>query len=93
MDFIRFNGETVVYLGIITLGGGILLAIFTGLFAALKITWIPKQIGIYGATAAPLAAVFVVDRIVGSRLKIALCLQKYLLRCFFCLLLLISAHS
>lgn len=37
MDFIRFTGEWVVYLALIALGGGVLIALTMGVFAAIDI--------------------------------------------------------
>ncbi|MFB7892833.1 permease prefix domain 1-containing protein [Microbacterium sp. NPDC056044] len=37
MDFIRFTGEWVVYLALIALGGGVLIALTVGVFAAIDI--------------------------------------------------------
>lgn len=37
MDFIRFTGEWVVYLALIALGGGVLIALTMGVFAAIEL--------------------------------------------------------
>ncbi len=55
MDFVRFTGEWVVYLALIALGGGVLIALTMGVFAAidLDVTWFVQEFmvpcGIAGA--------------------------------------------
>ena len=56
MDFIRFTGEWVVYVALIALGGGVLVALTLGVFAAIDLdaTWFVAEwmvpCGVAGAT-------------------------------------------
>ncbi|WP_426321652.1 hypothetical protein [Microbacterium sp. E-13] len=55
MDFVRFTGEWVVYLALIALGGGVLIALTMGVFAAIDLdaSWFVEEFmvpcGIAGA--------------------------------------------
>lgn len=46
MDFIRFTGEWVVYLALIALGGGVLIALTMGVFAAIDLDagWFVEEV-------------------------------------------------
>lgn len=64
MDFIRFTGEWVVYLALIALGGGVLIALTMGVFAAIDLDagWFVEEVMIpCGLAGAILIAAWLVE--------------------------------
>ena len=85
MDFIRYNGELAIYSTMILIGGMILTGLTLALFSLIHVSieeWYLQNVVVYGSVAAPLVATLLVDRIVGSRFKIAPLLAKLFLPLF-----------
>ncbi|HKP08229.1 MAG TPA: permease prefix domain 1-containing protein [Microbacterium sp.] len=64
MDFIRFTGEWVVYLALIALGGGVLIALTMGVFAAIDLdaAWFVEEVMVpCGLAGAILIAAWLVE--------------------------------
>ena len=79
MDFIRYNGELLIYSTIILIGGMVLTGLTFALFSLIHLSieeWYLKNVVVYGAVAAPIVATWIVERIVGTRFKIAPMLAK-----------------
>ncbi len=78
-DFIRYNGEMVIYASIVILGGMVLSFLTILLFELIEMDiadWYFKTIGPYGAAAIPLVATLIIQRIAGDRFRIAPMLSK-----------------
>lgn len=75
MDYIRYNGELVIYTTIILIGGmvltGITLALFELIDADDFLRWYIRNVVVYGAVASPIVATWLVVQVLGNRLKIA----------------------
>lgn len=79
MDFIRFNGELLIYSTMILFGGMVLTGLTFALFSLIHLSieeWYLQNVVVYGSVAAPIVATWVVVRIVGNRFKIAPLLAK-----------------
>ncbi|MBN1543346.1 DUF4153 domain-containing protein [candidate division KSB1 bacterium] len=78
-DYLRYNGEMVIYMSIVSLGGLVLTFITILLFSLIEMNiaeWYVKTIGPYGAVAIPLVATVIIQRIAGDRFRIAPILAK-----------------
>ncbi|MBN2354915.1 DUF4153 domain-containing protein [candidate division KSB1 bacterium] len=74
LNYLRFNGELIIYTTIILLAGVILTGITVGLFSVIKIDifdWYMRYVVIYGMVAAPLVAVYIITHIAQDKIKIA----------------------
>jgi len=75
MDYIRYNGELVIYTTVILIGGMVLTGITLALFELIDAedfqTWYLSNVVVYGAVASPIVATWLVDHVLGNRLKIA----------------------
>lgn len=74
MDYVRYNGELLVYSTMVLLGGMVLTGLTVALFGLIDLkieTWYMKNVVVYGAIASPLVATLLVERVVGDRFKIA----------------------
>lgn len=82
LNFIRYNGELVIYSIILLIGGGVLVGITNGLFGfiiddyMLFETIILEYVLVYGLVALPIVATFLIDKILGKRRNIASILSK-----------------
>ncbi|XCN71572.1 MAG: DUF4153 domain-containing protein [Candidatus Electrothrix aestuarii] len=79
MDYIRYNGELLIYSTIILIGGMVLTGLTVALFHLISLNieeWYMKNVVVYGAVASPIVATLLIDRIVGKRFKIAPLLAK-----------------
>lgn len=79
MDYLRYNGELLIYTTVVLLGGMVLTGITFALFHLIDLNiseWYMKNVVIYGAVASPIVATLLVDRVVGDRFKIAPLLAK-----------------
>ena len=79
MDYVRYNGELLIYSTIILIGGMVLTGLTFALFSLIDLhieEWYMENIVIYGAIASPIVATLLVERIVGDRFKIAPLLAK-----------------
>jgi hypothetical protein len=81
MNFLRYNGEIIVYATIIFLSGMVLSGITLSLLSLIEKTyelteWYGMNIIPYGVAAIPLVASFLIDKVIGRRFNIAPTLGK-----------------
>ena len=79
MNFLRYNGELLVYTTVVLLGGMVLTGITVALFQMIDVKiedWYMKYVVVYGAVASPIVATFLVEKVIGDRFKIAPLLAK-----------------
>jgi hypothetical protein len=79
MDYLRYNGELLVYTTVVLLGGMVLTGITFALFQMIDVKieeWYMKYVVVYGAIASPIVATLLVEKVVGDRFKIAPLLAK-----------------
>ena len=79
MDFLRYNGELLVYTTVVLLGGMVLTGITVALFQLIDMKiedWYMHYVVVYGAIASPVVATLLVEKVVGDRFKIAPLLAK-----------------
>jgi hypothetical protein len=79
MDYVRYNGELLIYSTIILIGGMVLTGLTLTLFGLINLhieEWYMKNVVVYGAVASPIVATLLIDRIIGKRFKIAPLLAK-----------------
>ena len=79
MDYLRYNGELLVYTTVVLLGGMVLTGITLALFHMIDVNienWYMNYVVVYGAVAAPIVATLLVEKVVGNRFKIAPLLAK-----------------
>jgi hypothetical protein len=94
IDFLRFNGELIIFTAIILLGGMILTGITLALFSLIDIKiekWYMENIVVMGLVAAPIVATYIVDSVVGIRTKIASIIAKIFMPLFLITVLLYLA--
>lgn len=87
MNFMRYNGEVIVYTTIIIIGGVVLTGITLGLLSLIERSyelsdWYMDNVIPYGVVAAPIVATFLIDKIIGRRLNIAPTLAKIFIPLF-----------
>lgn len=86
IDYIRYNGELVIYSAILLLGGMVLTGVTIGLFSLIKLQiheWYMRNIVIYGTVAAPLVASLLIEKVVGAKLKVAPIVARIFIPLFF----------
>jgi len=86
MEYIRYNGELLIYCTIIAIGGVVLTGLTLALFGLIDLkieNWYMRNVVIYGAMGAPLVATLLVEKIVGNRFRIAPVLAKVFTPLFF----------
>ena len=75
MDYVRYNGELVIYTTLILIGGMVLTGVTTMLFELINLgnvmEWYMQYVAVYGIAASPIVATLLVERIVGNRFKLA----------------------
>ncbi len=79
MDYIRYNGELLIYSTIILIGGQVLTGLTFVLFNLIGVRieeWYLKYVVVYGAVASPIVATLIVDRVVGGHFRITPLLAK-----------------
>lgn len=79
MQYVRYNGELVIFTTVIMIGGMVMTGITFALFELIDLSieeLYVRNIGLYGGIAAPLVATFLITQIVGNRLRIAPILAK-----------------
>lgn len=79
MDYLRYNGELLIYTTMILLGGMVLTGLTAALFHLIGLDiseWYMSNVVVYGAVAAPVVATLLIDRVVGDRFKITPLLAK-----------------
>ena len=79
MNYLRYNGELLVYTTVVLLGGMVLTGITLVLFQMIDVKieeWYMKYVVVYGAIASPVVATLLVEKVVGDRFKITPLLAK-----------------
>ncbi|MDD4736751.1 MAG: DUF4153 domain-containing protein [Kiritimatiellae bacterium] len=79
MDYLRYNGELLIYSTIVLIGGMVLTGLTFALFAIIDLRieqWYMKNVVVYGAVASPIVATLLVERMVNRQFKIAPLLAK-----------------
>ncbi len=79
MDYIRYNGELLIYTTIILIGGMVLTGLTLALFNIIGMRiqkWYLNYVVVYGSIAAPIVATLLIERITGTRSRIAPILAK-----------------
>ncbi len=79
MNYIRYNGEVIIYTTIVLIGGTVLAGITFALFKLINVKieeWYFKYVVVYGSVASPIVSTYVADRISGHRIRIASILAK-----------------
>lgn len=74
LNFLRYNGELLIYTALILVGGMILTALTLALFKLIDIKiidWYMKNVVVYGAIASPIVATYIIVNITRNKLKIA----------------------
>ena len=75
MDYVRYNGELLIYTTIILIGGMVLTGVTGMLFTMINLDdfmeWYMQNVVVYGMVASPIVATLLVERIVGNRFKLA----------------------
>jgi len=67
MNFVRYNGELLIYGTVITIGGMVLTGLTIGLFELIGLSigeWYMNSVGVYGAVGIPLVATLLITRLV-----------------------------
>jgi len=85
IEFLRFNGELVIYTAIILLGGMVLTGLTVALFGLLDLRiekWYMENIVVMGLAAAPIVATYIIDSIAGMRKNIASIIAKIFMPLF-----------
>lgn len=79
MDYIRYNGELLIYTTMVLIGGMVLTGLTFALFSLIKLqieNWYMNYVVVYGAIASPIVATLLVHRVVGDRFRLAPLLAK-----------------
>lgn len=74
MNYLKFNGEMVIYAILILIGGGLLTGLTLGLFSVIGLhieDWYMRNVVIYGAVAAPIVATYVTMQRANSGQRLA----------------------
>jgi len=79
IEFLRYNGELIIYTAIILLGGMVLTGITLALFSLIKLdisSWYMENIVIMGLVASPVIATYIIESGIGSKTSIASIVAK-----------------
>jgi hypothetical protein len=79
MNFVRYNGELLIFGTVIMIGGMVLTGLTIGLFELIGLSigeWYMNSVGVYGAVAVPLVATLLITRIVNGRFRMDPLLAK-----------------
>ena len=76
VEFLRYNGEIIIYTTILIIGGAILTAITIALLSFIEKTyelseWYGAYVVMYGLVSAPIIATFLLDKVIDKRINIA----------------------
>jgi hypothetical protein len=74
MEYLRYNGEAVVYGSLVLLGGMVLTGVTLFLFQLIEMNveqWYIENVALLGVVAAPLVATFIDRRLLGERMHVA----------------------
>ncbi|MCB0513476.1 MAG: hypothetical protein KDC60_03500 [Bacteroidetes bacterium] len=82
MEFLKYNGELIIYTTILVIGGSILTSITLMLLSFVEKSyelsaWYEEYVIMYGIVAAPIIATFLLDKIIDKRLNIAPTIAKF----------------
>lgn len=82
MEFLKYNGEVIIYTTILILGGGILTSITLALLGFIEKSyelsrWYQDYVIIYGAVSTPILATFLLDKVIDKRLNIAPTIARF----------------
>lgn len=82
MEFLKYNGELIIYTTILIIGGSILTSITLMLLSFVEKSyelsaWYEEYVIMYGIVAAPIVATFLLDKIIDKRLNIAPTIAKF----------------
>ena len=73
MEYLKYNGELLIYTTIILIGGVVLTALTVGLFSAIQIDilgWYVANVVVYGTVASPIVATYLIEK-KGRRQRLA----------------------
>lgn len=79
IEFLRYNGELIVYTIIILIGGMVLTGITLALFSLIKLdisNWYMENIVIMGLVASPIIATYIIESGIGAKTSIASVIAK-----------------
>lgn len=79
MDYLRYNGELLVFTTVVLIGGMVLTGLTFALFGLIDVDirkFYMENVVIYGAVGAPIVATLLVEKVVGNRFKITPLLAK-----------------
>ena len=79
IEFLRYNGELIVYTTIILIGGMVLTAITLALFSLIELDigeWYVENIVIMGLVASPIIATYIIESGIGTKTSIASVIAK-----------------
>ena len=85
LDFLRFNGDLIIYTAIILLGGIVMTVLTFGLFLLIDLrieNWYMKNIVVMGLAATPIVATYIVDSSAGVKKNIASIIAKIFMPLF-----------
>ncbi len=94
IEFLRFNGELIIFTAIILLGGMVLTGITFALFSLIDVkieNWYMENIVVMGLVASPIVATYIIDSAIGIRTKIASIIAKIFMPLFLVTVLLYLA--
>jgi hypothetical protein len=82
MNYLRYNGELIIYTTLIVIGGTVLTGITMALLSLIEKSyeltgWYMENIIMYEIVAAPIVSTFLIEKIIGRRLNIAPVLAKF----------------
>ncbi len=79
MDYVRFNGELLIYSTIVLIGGMVLTGVTFVLFGLIDLKihdWYMKNVVVYGTVASPIVATLLIDRVARARFRISPLIAK-----------------
>lgn len=94
IEFLRFNGELIIFTTIILIGGMVLTGITFALFSLIDVkieNWYMENIVVMGLVASPIVATYIIDSAIGMKTKIASIIAKIFMPLFLLTVLLYIA--
>jgi hypothetical protein len=85
IDFLRFNGELIIFTTLILIGGMVLTGITFALFNLIDVkieNWYMENIVVMGLVASPIVATYIIDSAIGMKTKIASIIAKIFMPLF-----------
>ena len=82
IEFLRYNGEVIIYTTILIIGGAILTSITLALLGFVEKSyelseWYQNYVIMYGVVSTPIIATFLLDKVIDKRLNIAPTIAKF----------------